>query len=114
MVPAAKAQAVARFRRLLKEVPDATERPMFGQPAAFFAGHLFFGVFGGQVFVRLGESDRAAAATELGATPFAPMPGRPMREYVVLPPATLSRPETAKPWVRRAAKFAAGLPPKTS
>lgn len=113
MIPAAKAKALSTFRRLLTEVPDATERPMFGQLAAFFAGHLFFGVFGDQVFVRLGEADRAAAVTQLGATPFAPLPERPMREYVVLPTATLARPEAAAPWVRRAAKFAAGLPPKT-
>ena len=39
--------------------------------------------------VRLSEADRAKALAEAGAKPFAPG-GRPMREYVVLPPAIVA------------------------
>jgi TfoX/Sxy family transcriptional regulator of competence genes len=97
---------------LLASVPDATERPMFGQPAAFLSGNLFFGVYGGSVFVRLGEKDGADAARELRTSLFEPMPGRPMRGYVVLPRSVLEDQAAAVRWVRKAAQFVRTLPPK--
>ena len=42
--------------------------------------------------VRLSEFDCAAAGKE-GATPFEPMPGRVMREYVSLPAVVLTQPK---------------------
>lgn len=111
-MPAAGSTAIAQFHELLAAVPDATERKMFGQPAAFRFGNLFFGVFGEAVFVRLGESDAAEALRVLRTKSFEPMPGRPMRGYVVLPPSVLARRSDAARWVRRAAEFVATLPPK--
>ena len=111
-MPKAGGEAVAAFRELLKEVPEAVERPVFGQPAAFVRGNMFLGVFGSNVIVRLSEPDRALAHKELGAKPFEPMPGRPMREYVVLPAKVLQDPKLAAAWTARARQYATELPAK--
>ena len=86
-------------------------RPMFGCPAYFTGGNLFAAVHATGVTVRLPEAARRELAT-LGATPFEPMPGRVMREYMVLPPSVLADAEKTAGWVRRSAEFVASLPPK--
>ena len=40
------------------------------------------------------------------------MPGRPMREYLVLPPETAADPAAAEPWLDRALAYVEQLPPK--
>jgi hypothetical protein len=62
-------------------------------------------------FVRLPDESRAQLAAA-GGSEFAPMPGRPMREYLVLPDAVAADPDAAEPWVHRALAFASRLPPK--
>ncbi|MFI5414947.1 MAG: TfoX/Sxy family protein [Candidatus Lutacidiplasmatales archaeon] len=111
-MPKAGGDAVAAFRELLKEVPEAVERQVFGQPAAFVRGNMFLCVFGSNVIARLSESDRALAHKELGAKPFEPMPGRPMREYVVLPDTVLRDRKLAAAWTARARRYATDLPAK--
>ena len=113
-MPRADPTAVARFERLLPSDPDVTVRPMFGQPAAFVSGQMFFGVFGNDVFVRLSAPDREPGKLPKGSRPFEPMPGRPMREYVVVPPAVLDVPGSARPWVDRALAYGRSLGPKPS
>jgi hypothetical protein len=111
-LPPADPTAVARFQRILPDAPDVTVRPMFGQPAAFVVGRMFLGVFGGDVFVRLSDADRTAGLLLDGARRFEPMPGRPMREYVVLPASLVADPARARPWVDRALGYVRGLGPK--
>lgn len=84
-MPKPDAEARALFESLVPEHPDVRTRPMFGNVAAFVNGNMFTGLYGSDVFVRLPEKDRAALTGEGGAA-LEPMPGRPMREYVVLPP----------------------------
>ena len=110
-MPAAAAEATRRFEALVARAPGASVRKMFGQPAAFLRGQMFLGVFGDEVFLRLAPGDRTRAVAE-GGHPFEPMPGRPMREYVVLPPELLDRAAAARTWVRRSIEFVSGLPPK--
>jgi TfoX/Sxy family transcriptional regulator of competence genes len=86
-------------------------KPMFGNLGAFVGGHMFAGLFGADVGVRLDEADRAALLAEDGAGPFGPA-GRPMGGYVSLPAAWRGEPETARLWTARALAFAAELPPK--
>jgi len=85
---------------------------MFGYPALFLNGNMFAGTFRDQVVVRLGEKDRAALLKEKGAVPFAPMPGRAMKEYVVVPAALVSRPAALRAWLERALTYADTLPAK--
>lgn len=82
---------------------------MFGNLGGFVNGNLFLALYGDDVAVRLSPGDRAELLTE-GGTPFAPMPTRPMKEYVVLP--RRGDVDAAAPWVQRALSFARSLPPK--
>lgn len=86
-------------------------RPMFGCPAYFTGGNMFAGVWQDSVMLRLPEDQRELAHTA-GATPFEPMPGRSMKEYVALPASMVEDPAKAADWVGRAAAYAASLPPK--
>ena len=99
------------FDALQPEV-GGTRRIMFGYPTAFENGQLFTGLFQDTLFVRLAQTDRAQLLAQKGAAPFAPMKGRPMKEYVVLPPAMLEDEESVKSWMRRALDYVRSLPPK--
>jgi hypothetical protein len=85
---------------------------MFGQPVAFLNGHRFFGVHGTRLFLRLSDDDRIEAAKVPGVGPFEPMPGRPMKEYVVLPPGLLRDVRGTRGWIDRSTRYLRGLPPK--
>jgi TfoX/Sxy family transcriptional regulator of competence genes len=86
-------------------------RPMFGCPAYFAGGNMFAAVHATGVTVRLPEAARRELAA-VGGGPFEPMPGRVMREYMVLPPSVVADADETAAWVRRGAEFAASLPPK--
>lgn len=86
-------------------------RPMFGCPAYFTGGNLFAGVWQETVMLRLDEGGRAQVVAA-GGRPFEPAPGRAMKEYVALPPALVADRDVARDWVRKAAEYAASLPPK--
>jgi hypothetical protein len=100
-----------RFTASVSRMPGAEVRKMFGYPAGFANGHLFTGIFAESWFVRLPDDQRAELAAA-GGTVFSPMPGRPMREYLVLPDALAANAEAAEPWVQRALAFVSELPPK--
>lgn len=104
-------ELVDRFSATVADLPGAQLRKMFGNPAAFVNGHLFTGLFGPTWFVRL-PVDQRASLTAAGGTEFAPMPGRPMREYVVMPDVMAADASTAAGWARRALDHVAAKPPK--
>jgi TfoX/Sxy family transcriptional regulator of competence genes len=105
------AALVETFQRAIGELPDVQPRPMFGYPAAFTRTQMFASLFQDKMILRLSEADRAALARD-GARPFEPMPGRPMREYVVVPDAVRASPATLRAWLTKAHAYAASLPPK--
>jgi hypothetical protein len=84
---------------------------MFGLPHGKVGGHMFAGRHGSGVAVRLPEKERAALLLE-GAGPFAPMPGRPMKEWVLLSDAMAADPRTLRALVKKAFDHAAALAPK--
>jgi hypothetical protein len=84
---------------------------MFGYPAAFVNGNMFAGLHQESVVVRLSEPERAEALS-VGASLFEPMPGRPMREYVVVPPAEVEDGERLSGWLDLAFRFVAAMPVK--
>lgn len=100
-MPKPEADAVELFESLLARDPRLVPRKMFGQPAAFVQGNLCLGVFGADVFVRLDEEDRSAVARVRGSRNFEPMPGRPMRDYWILPPSALRPGSKGTDWVAR-------------
>jgi TfoX/Sxy family transcriptional regulator of competence genes len=106
---------VARFEAgtgPLLEEPGVARRQMFGYPACFVDGHMFTSLFQDRWVIRLPE-DGLADLGELGGVGFAPMPGRPMTGYMLLPPE-LTGPDLARPWLERALAHARNLPPKAA
>jgi TfoX/Sxy family transcriptional regulator of competence genes len=91
--------------------PGVARRKMFGYPACFANGRMFTGLHQDRWVIRLPDEARAALA-EAGGTPFEVMPGRPMREYLVLPATLASNPAAMRPWLERALANARDLPPK--
>ena len=111
-MPRVSPEASQRLETLLGRDPRVKIRKMFGQPAAFANGNICVGTFGKELFVRLNDSDVEILTKVAGVRRFEPMPGRPMKQYLVLPPALLEKPTEAKKWVRRSVEYALSLPPK--
>jgi TfoX/Sxy family transcriptional regulator of competence genes len=100
------------FGRILPEDPAVERRRMFGYPCAFVRGNMFAGLFAKEMFVRLAEEERRMMIAGQGAKPLEPMPGRAMKEYVVIPPGIMSREAALKDLVARSLTFAKSLAPK--
>jgi TfoX/Sxy family transcriptional regulator of competence genes len=92
--------------------PPVEARQMFGYPCAFVNGNMFMGLHKDRFVLRLGAAERTALLAVDGAQPFEPMPGRPMKEYVVVPPSILSQAPKLKGWIAKALTYATALPPK--
>jgi TfoX/Sxy family transcriptional regulator of competence genes len=106
------AELVASFQAALPDDPRVERRQMFGFACAFAQGQMFCGLFQQELHVRLGQEQRARALALPGAKVFSPMAGRPMREYVSLPPAVIAKPKELKAWLALGLEYAAALPPK--
>jgi TfoX/Sxy family transcriptional regulator of competence genes len=105
-------ELVQLFERALKDFPMATQRKMFGYPCAFVNGNMFVGLFQDEMFLRLNDEDRAAIRKEYGTPLFEPMPGRPMRSYVLVPRYVLKSPRLLRTWLTKGMEYAQALPPK--
>lgn len=101
----------ASFDRAAPKDPRVVRKPMFGYPALFLNGNMFAGTFQDKVVARLAEADRAKVIKN-GGTQFEPMPGRPMKEYVVVPATDVARPAALAAWLERAYTHAETLPAK--
>jgi len=104
---------VALFDEVAPRGAPAERRRMFGYPCVFVNGHMFAGLHQERLFLRLPDAARAEFLALPGAVPFEPMPGRPMKEYVVAPAALLGDPDVLRAWLERALAHAASLPPKS-
>lgn len=102
---------IERFRRVAGADPRVSMRPMFGNLAAFANGYLFAGLFGEDVFIRIGEP-QADAVLAAGGRPFAPMPGRAMGGYLVLPEAWAADDAMLASWIDTTLIHTMALPPK--
>ena len=108
-VPDARAEL---FQQALLALPGIETRKMFGCPCAFVGGQMF-AVFHPQgLALKLPEDERAALLARQKARPFEPMPGRKMREYVVVPPSVERDEAELAAWLEKAFAYARSLPPK--
>ncbi len=105
-------ELVAKLDALLKHAPDAERRMMFGFPCAFLQGNMFTGLHQEQLFLRLSEVDKAEFLEIPGSTPFAPVKGRVMSEYVTVPESMLADEGQLKIWLARSLAYARSLPVK--
>jgi TfoX/Sxy family transcriptional regulator of competence genes len=102
--------------RILEEAAEPfaviERRKMFGCPAYYINGNMFAGVYGTQLFLRLPAGSRAELQSDLGAKPFEPIAGRPMKEYVAMPQGIVNDTAALDEWMRRSVEFVSGMPPK--
>lgn len=104
-------ELVALFASVLPDDARVERRSMFGYPCAFVGGNMVTGLHEDRMIVRLPEAERDEARAR-GFAGFEPMPGRPMKEYLVVPAALLGDAARVRPWVARAVAYGASLPPK--
>jgi TfoX/Sxy family transcriptional regulator of competence genes len=107
----ASPELVDRFHEAVAGIDGVEVRKMFGFPAAFIAGNMTAGLHQDTVMVRLPGAEREERIAE-GWSLFEPMPGRPMREYVALPPQVAADVAATRRWIERAAAHVRTLPPK--
>jgi TfoX/Sxy family transcriptional regulator of competence genes len=105
-------ELVERFESAMAARPGFSVRKMFGYPAGFASnGHMVTGLHQDSWILRLPEDARAELSAA-GGTPFEPMPGRPMREYLALPPAVVDDPASLDAWLDRGLAYTESLPAK--
>jgi len=105
-------ELVERFAAVLDDYPNAVRKKMFGYPAAFVGGNMATGLFADQWVVRLPEGE-IAAARAAGAGPFEPMPGKPMKAFVVIPRDDVADDAAIRRWVERGLGTASSMRAKT-
>lgn len=103
-------EIVAAFDAASPSRSDVDRRTMFSYPALFVKGNMFAFTFGPRIAVRLDDA-RRAKAMQAGAKLFAPMPGRPMREYVEVPAKDMKG-ASLKKWFADGLAYADTLPAK--
>lgn len=104
---------VEAFAELVPEDPRAEPRKMFGYPCAFACDNMFIGLHQESMLMRLPDADRERFLAEEKSEIFAPFPGRPMREYVVVPHEMIRKHRNElERWIRRSLEYACSLPPK--
>ena len=109
---------MAYDERLAERVRDAvadlgvpvTERKMFGGLAFMLNGHMFAGVVGQDLMLRLGEpaASHALSRPHVREMDFT---GRPMKGMIFVEPDGLNGP-ALRQWIAEAAAFARSLPAK--
>jgi TfoX/Sxy family transcriptional regulator of competence genes len=102
---------IQAFDHCLPIVAGVQRKAMFGYPCAFVKGHLFCGLHQESIIVRLPEARRDALMAD-GASVFEPMPGHPMKEYVVAPAEVVADRERLRALLREALAHATSLAPK--
>jgi TfoX/Sxy family transcriptional regulator of competence genes len=105
-------ELIDAFEEVMPPAP-AVLRKMFGYPAGFVNGNMFMGLHQENMIVRLAEPSREKLLKTAGSRIFEPMPGRPMREYVILPTSVIQDKEKLRYWVTQALEYGLTLKPKT-
>jgi TfoX/Sxy family transcriptional regulator of competence genes len=105
-------EAVAAFEAATSGLAGAEPRKMFGYSCVFAKGKMFAGLHEAGMVLRLPDEKRAEFLRLKGSAQFEPMPGRVMREYVVVPKVLLNAPEQLREWVEKSLSYVSSLPAK--
>lgn len=105
-------ELVTLIESLMQPV-DCEKRPMFGYPAYFIKKNLFSGLFQDKLFLRLSQEQVASLGKAFAnLANLAPMPGRPMKDYWVIPEKLLKDGPKMARVVEDAATWCRSLPEK--
>ena len=110
--PAPEAAAAA-FAHAIAGLEGAEPRKMFGYSCAFANGYMLAGLHELGMIIRLPEDERAQFIQRFDAKLFEPMPGRVMREYVVVPSTLLAATDELRAWLNKSLRYVNSLPPKS-
>ena len=105
-------EAVSAFEAATSGLAGVEPRKMFGYSCVFANGNMFSGLHEAGMVLRLPDEQRAEFLRLKGAEQFEPMPGRVMREYVVVPKMLLNAPEKLRAWVQKSLAYVSSLPAK--
>jgi len=105
-------EALTTFDGAFPDDERAVRKKMFGMPAGFVNGHMFYGVFGDGVVLRLSAERVGALVAEDGVEHFEPMPGRPWKEYVHVEATRWGGSDTLNAWAMEALDHVLTFPPK--
>ena len=100
-----------KVRGILAEVPEVSERKMFGGVAFMVSNNMALGILGDELMVRVGAEAWAQALGEPGVQEM-DFTGRSMRGFVVVGAELLEVDARLEAWVERGVSFAESLPPK--
>jgi hypothetical protein len=106
-------EPVAPFTELAAQPPRGDRQADVRLPYLVAGGNRFIGLHQDSLIPRLSEPDRAEFVDRFQGAAFEPKPGRPMREYVVVPPALLDD-QALHAWIDRSFAYASQLPTKTA
>lgn len=92
---------------------SAKKQKMFGHEVFFLNGYMFTGANESGIFVHIGKDARdVALEQETGVSPFEPIEGTVMREYLLLHEPAYSDEEKLKTWLDLSRQYLLSLPPK--
>lgn len=100
-----------RVRQSLSSLGDVTEKKMMGALCFMTRGHMFAGVMGAALMVRVGNHAYDAALAEPHVRPML-MGTRRATGYVLVDPQGFASDAALAGWLRRGLDFVAGLPGK--
>ncbi|WP_455369938.1 TfoX/Sxy family protein [[Eubacterium] cellulosolvens] len=100
------------FESLIPKSSKIEYRKMFGYPCCFINGNMFMGLHQENIFLRLSEKDKKNFLNLNNAFQFEPMPGRVMKEYVIVPSSLLKSKSSLKKWISKSLTYAKQLPAK--
>ena len=94
---------------------DCQTKIMFGAPVYVVNHNMFAGVHGNNIFIRLSEPDKKELIKGYPqATPFEPVKGHIMRDYLIVPPELYKDKPIFRKWLQRSYYYAASIPTKGS
>lgn len=101
-----------RVRQILRVRTGISERKMFGGLAFMFDDHMFIGILGSTLMVRIGlvEYSEALSMPHVREMDFT---GKPMKGYVFVEPAGFVSDDALEYWASKGYQLAASLPPKS-
>jgi TfoX/Sxy family transcriptional regulator of competence genes len=99
---------------LSAELPEVTERRMFGSEAFFANSNIYSLIWDGRILLRFPAEPRFLAARALeGSGLFDPMgTGKTMGKWVAMPEEMSDDVDALRPWVEEAHQLAMREPPK--
>ena len=105
-------ELIAKFYAALPNDPRIERKKMFGYPCTFVNGNMAVGTHNQNIIARMGENERTEWINKKGAKLFEPMPGRAMKEYIVIPQAIVNDAKALKAAVQQSIDFVLGMKPK--